>query len=238
MCRVFLVRKYHNLTGLISLLLDWKKCQTIFVKSQIISRLVVLTKPYMKMYFVCPSKTSNTETTFSFLIKLSLSADSFFFFIPLFPSVSRTAASSSCHVFTQSLTKWCVCVGRTSCLCRRTDNVMTVVIGKTMSNSVVTRRRTDPDWESIRRKENSGEVDIYLGCLSASVRPHVWRAGWRTEGCGETLCDRNWGCSRNQRLHNLEGEKEIKDQTAVCHFASLTFLVSEDDFASVNCCFL
>lgn len=229
MCRVFFVRKYHNLTGLISLLQDWKKWHTI-----------VLTKPYMKIYFVCPSKTSNTETTFSFLIKLCLSADSFVFFIPLFPSVSHTAASSSCHVFTQSLTKRCVCVGRTSCLCRRTDNVMSVVIGKTMSNCAATRRRTDPDCESIRRKEKDelGEVDIYLGCLSATARPRVWRAGWRTEGCGETPCDHNWGCSRNQRLHNLEGEKEMKDQTAVCHFASLTFLVSEDDFASVNCCFL
>lgn len=194
----------------------------------------------MKIYFVCPSKTSNTEITFSFLIKLCLSADSFFFLflfshqslIPLLPPVVM-----SLH---KSLTKRCVCVGRTSCLCRRTDNVMSVVIGKTMSNCAATRRRTDPDCESIRRKEKGelGEVDIYLGCLSATARPRVWRAGWRTEGCGEMPCDHNWGCSRNQRLRNLEGEKEMKDQTAVCHFASLTFLVSEDDFASVNCCFL
>lgn len=131
----------------------------------------------MKIYFVCPSKTSNTKTTFSFLIKLCLSADSFFLLflflfshqslIPLLPPVVM-----SLH---NSLTKRRVCVGRASCLCRRTDNVMSVVIGKTMSNCAATRRRTDPDCEAIRRKEKDelGEVDIYLGCLSATARPRV-----------------------------------------------------------------
>lgn len=134
----------------------------------------------------------------------------FCFFLILFPHQSLIQLLPPVVVsFTQPLTKRCVCVGRTSCLCRRKGNVTSVAKGKTMSNGAATRRRTYPDCESVRRKEKDqvGEGDIYLGCLSATARPRVWRAGWRTEGCGETPCDRNWGCSRNQRLHNLEGEE-------------------------------
>lgn len=51
------------------------------------------------------------------------------------------------------------------------------------------------------------DADSYLGCLALTACPRVWRAGWRTEGCGETECDHNWGCCRNPPLHNLTKTK-------------------------------
>lgn len=73
-------------------------------------------------------------------------------------------------------------------------------------------REALPDCESIKwkQKDKLRDADSYLGCLAATACPRVWRAGWRAGGCGETECDRNWGCSPNPPLRNLKQTNKKK----------------------------